>query len=116
MKSVIYFGASLKAIQSFSAQARQRIVAALTAVSSGLNLSPNDFKYMSTVGMGVYELRVNIDKQYRVFYVAKFPEGIYVLHAFVKKTAQTSPADIALGVARYKALMNERRERGYDKT
>ena len=67
---------------------------------------------MSNVGIGVYELRVKADNQYSVFYVAKFAEAVYVLHAFVKKTQQTPEADIALGATRYKALMKERQERG----
>ena len=33
----------------------------------------------------------------RVFYVAKFAEGIYVLHAFRKKTQRTRKADIEIG-------------------
>ena len=31
------------------------------------------------------EIRINIGNAYRIFYVAKFAEGIYVLHAFQKK-------------------------------
>lgn len=34
--------------------------------------------------------------EYRVLYVAKFAEGVYVLHAFEKKTRQTRVADIEL--------------------
>jgi phage-related protein len=114
MKHVVYFAAALKDIQGFPAKAKQRIVTALATVSAGLNLSPNDFKYMSTVGMGVYELRIKTDQQYRVFYVAKFEEAVYVLHAFVKKTQQTSDGDIALGATRYKSLVKERKEKGYE--
>lgn len=111
MKNVIFVGSSNKDIEGFSLKAKSRIAVALDAVRAGVSLKPNDFKYMPTVGAGVYELRVKTDKQYRVFYVAKFEEAIYVLHAFVKKTQQTSQKDIELGAVRYKALLNERKAR-----
>lgn len=40
---------------------------------------------METVGAGVREIRIRVERAYRVLYVAKFPEAIYVLHAFEKK-------------------------------
>ena len=115
MKKVTYIGSVQKDITAFPEKARQRIITALTALRAGLELSPKEFKYMPTVGTGCYELRLKIDRQYRVFYVAKFSEAIYVLHAFVKKTQQTSKTDIELGASRYKALSNYRRENKYDK-
>jgi phage-related protein len=114
MKKVTYVRSVQKDIASFPEKARQRITTALTVISAGLELSPKEFKYMPIVGTGCYELRLKIDKQYRVFYVAKFNEAIYVLHAFVKKTHQTSKTDIELGATRYKALATYRREKKYD--
>lgn len=114
MKRIVYLGRAIKDIAAFPTKAKQRIVTALTMVSAGIRLGPHEFKYISTVGTGVYELRVKAENQYRVFYVVKFDEAIYVLHAFVKKTQQTSDADIALGSTRYKALLKERQERGYE--
>ncbi len=115
MKKVTYVGSVQKDIMSFPEKVRQRMMTALTVVSAGLDLGPKEFKYMPTVGTGCYELRLKIDKQYRIFYVVKFHEAIYVLHAFVKKTQQTGKADIELGSARYKALLDYRREKKYDK-
>lgn len=115
MKKITYVGSAQKDIEAFPVKARQRIMTALTVISAELELSPKEFKYMPSVGIGCYELRLKIERQYRVFYVTKFHEAIYVLHAFVKKTQQTSKTDIALGVTRYKALLNYRREKRYDK-
>jgi phage-related protein len=39
-------------------------------------------KPMSTVGKGVQEIRIRTEDAYRIFYVARFEEAIYVLHAF----------------------------------
>ncbi len=69
---------------------------------------PKEFKYIPAVGNGVYELRVKVKTQYRVFYVTKFKEGIYILHAFTKRTQKTSRKDIEIGVKRYKTLIEYR--------
>jgi phage-related protein len=57
---------------------------------------PDDWKPMTTVGAGVYEIRAHTGLEHRVFYVAKYEESVYVIHAFEKRTARTREADIAL--------------------
>ena len=54
---------------------------------------PADFKPMPDVGLGAMEIRIHGGTEYRVFYVAKFDEAVYVLHCFTKKTQTTSKAD-----------------------
>jgi len=106
MKPVIYCGNSAKEINSFETKAKQRVLRLFDMLRIGLELHPNDFKYMGVVGEGVYELRIRTVKQHRVFYVAKFDKAIYVLHAFIKKTQTTSQHDIEIGKQRYKAVVN----------
>jgi phage-related protein len=65
---------------------------------------------MPTVGMGVNEIRLRDETGIaRVFYVAKFEEAVYILHAFEKKTQKTDDRDIEIGKRRYKVLIEERR-------
>ena len=69
---------------------------------------PASWKPMTTVGAGVREIRLRDDEGiYRVMYVAKFAERIFVLHCFQKKTQKTSKADIELATRRYKELEKE---------
>jgi phage-related protein len=69
---------------------------------------PDDWKPMNTVGRGVREIRIREkDGAFRVIYVAKFEDVIYVLHCFQKKTQKTSPENIALATRRYKDLIRE---------
>ena len=49
------------------------------------------------------------DGIYRVMYIAKFEEAVYVLHCFQKKTQNTSQSDIDLDKRRYKELVQERK-------
>lgn len=72
---------------------------------------PSDWKPMPTVGLGVNEIRIRVGGAYRVFYVAKFGEAVYVLHAFQKKTQKTPKSDIELAHARFRALIQERKQR-----
>lgn len=108
MKTVIYCGNSAKDISNFDTKAKQRILRLLDMLRAALDLHPKDFKYMGIVGEGVYELRVRMSKQYRVFYVAKFREAIYVLHGFTKKSQHTSRRDVEIGIQRYKYIINHR--------
>ncbi len=63
---------------------------------------------MASVGAGVKEIRVRDEFGiFRVMYVAKFADAIYVLHCFQKKTQQTSKLDIDLARTRYKELLKE---------
>jgi phage-related protein len=70
---------------------------------------PADFKALPSVGPGAYELRVRDETgAFRVIYVAKFEEVVYVLHAFQKKTRKTRRTDIDLAVTRYKMIGEQR--------
>jgi phage-related protein len=64
---------------------------------------------MPLVGTGVIEVRIHLESEYRVFYLAKFEEAVYVLHAFVKKSQKSSSLDIALGRKRYRELLERRK-------
>ena len=64
---------------------------------------------MPSVGAGVVEIRVHVEGEYRVFYVAKFDDAVYVLHVFAKKTRKTSALDVELGKKRYRELVGRRK-------
>lgn len=75
---------------------------------------PDDWKPMPSIGAGVSEIRVHVEGAYRVIYVAKFGEAVYVLHAFQKKTQQTTKKDLDLAKVRYRELVNSRRQASGD--
>jgi phage-related protein len=70
---------------------------------------PDDWKPFEEIGAGTKEIRLKIaDGAFRIFYVVKFPEAIYVLHCFKKKSAQTSAHDKELAKQRYRSIVQER--------
>lgn len=102
MKPLRFIGSSKDDLSAFPREARVAAGMELWQVQNGL--MPSDFKPMLTVGAGVYEIRVSVLGEWRVLYVAKFADAIYVLHAFQKKTPKTAKADIDLAVKRYKRI------------
>ena len=60
---------------------------------------------MKSIGVGVREIRVRIKSDaFRVVYLAKFSDLVYVLHVFQKKSRQTSRSDIEIARRRFKAI------------
>lgn len=108
MKPLFWAGSTLQDLRAFPDDARRIAGHELHLVQQGLE--PGDWKAMADVGPGVYELRIRTAVEHRVFYVAKLTEGIYVLHAFQKKTRQTSQRDIELARERYREVLKQRQE------
>ncbi len=109
LKPLAWLGDSLKVVKSFPADAKKEIGHELSLVQAGNE--PSDWKPMETVGAGVKEIRIRLEKAYRVMYVAKSAEAIYVLHAFEKKTRRTRKEDIDLANRRHRELLNERKRK-----
>lgn len=108
-KPVVFIGSSYSAIKHFPEQARKAAGWQLQAVQKGH--LPNDWKPIPIVGPGVKEIRVHQTNEYRVIYVANFPESIYVLSAFIKKTEKTPRKYIEIARAAY-AKVKEMRGQG----
>lgn len=107
-KQIRWVGSALDDLRKFTVNARREAGYQLHRVQGGL--APTDWKPMSSVGRGVYEIRIRGGRDYRVFYVAAFEEAVYVLHAFEKRTQKTRAADIELGKKRL-ATVQRARER-----
>lgn len=108
-KALFWVGSALDDVRAFPKNARAEVGHELNLVQLGLQ--PDDWRPMPTVGPGVYEIRVHADSEYRVFYIAKFAESIYVLHAFKKKSHKTRQSDIELGKSRLNDVKNLRKGR-----
>lgn len=109
-KQIDWRGSSLRDLKDdnvFTLAARREAGRQLSQVQAGLD--PDDWKPFDEVGAGTKEIRISLaDGWFRVMYVAKFPEAIYVLHCFKKKTKETSKHDKDVASARYRAVMQER--------
>ncbi|VAW67501.1 Phage-related protein [hydrothermal vent metagenome] len=105
-KSIYWVGSSYKDLLSFPVEARQEAGYQLHRVQNGLN--PEDWKPFQTIGSGVKEIRINDGgNTFRIIYIAKFIEKIYVLHSFQKKSQKTSLKDIEIAKVRFNAILQE---------
>jgi phage-related protein len=98
-----WLGVSLDTLRGYSEAVRRAIGSELRLLQGGDK--PLHARPLKTVGRGVWELKISeAEGQFRVVYVVKRNDRIYVLHAFQKKTQQTPQQDIELARARFKEI------------
>jgi phage-related protein len=107
-KEIRWIGSAYVDLLAFPDDPRRQAGFQLGKVQAGLE--PDDWKPFDDVGSGAREIRIrDSDGIYRVMYVAKFEEAVYVLHCFQKKTQATGKQDKDIAEARYRAVINARR-------
>lgn len=107
-KEIRWVGSSYADLLAFPQDPRREAGFQLSKVQAGLE--PTDWKPFDGVGAGTKEIRIkDANGIYRVMYVAKFEEAVYVLHCFQKKTQATSKQDKTIAETRYRAVVNARK-------
>jgi phage-related protein len=105
MKEIIFKGNSLESIRNFPLEARREAGFQLDRVQNGLE--PLNWKPLNTIGLGVKEIRIrDTSGIYRVIYVAKFADAVFVLNAFQKKQQKTPQSEIAVARKLYLEIKN----------
>ena len=103
MKPITWIGGSKDDLLAFPPDVRRDAGHELDRVQRALE--PLDWKPMSSIGPGVCEIRIHDPSgAFRVLYLAKRPESIYVLHCFQKKTRKTAKSDLDLARRRFQAI------------
>jgi len=104
VKDVAFLGDSLDVLRSFPERARRMAGFQLERVQRGLE--PFDWKPMTSIGPGVQEIRIRDEHgAFRVIYLARMSDAVYVLHCFQKKTQRTSQRDLDVARRRLNELM-----------
>jgi phage-related protein len=107
-KPIDWRGSSLDDLREFPEAARRVAGYELRKLQRGE--LPDDWRPFPEVGSGVNEIRIDSpDGWFRVMYVAKFQEAIYVLHSFQKSTRKTARNDVEIAKTRYRAVVTERK-------
>jgi phage-related protein len=106
-KKIDWRGSSLDDLCAFPDDAKRNAGYQLRKVQKGEQ--PDEYKPMPEIGSGVTEVIVDTsDGWFRVMYVAKLEEAVYVLHAFQKKSNKTTQGDKDVAKRRYSAVLKER--------
>jgi phage-related protein len=109
-KEIRWVGSSYGDLLAFPKAPRKEAGFQLGKIQAGIE--PTDWKPFDEIGSGTREIRIaDVQGIFRVMYVAKFEEAVYVLHCFRKKTQATSKQDKDIATARYRAVVNARRSK-----
>lgn len=105
-KPIAFRGTALADLRAFPLDARREAGFQLDRVQRGLD--PTDWKPMGSIGPGVREVRIReANGAFRVIYLARLAQAVFVLHCFQKKNEKTSAGDLDLAARRYRALIKE---------
>lgn len=108
-KEIRWVGSTYDDLLEFPEDARREAGFQLGKVQAGLD--PDDWKPFDDVGSGEREIRIKDSHGiFRVMYVAKFEEAIYVLHCFQKKSEATAKKDKDIAETRYRAIVQGRKD------
>jgi phage-related protein len=108
MKSAIFHPKARSAIKTFPENVRKALGKAIFDLQTGHTLTFPLSRPMPAVGPGVEEIRIkDASGAFRIFYLCKSTRGIFIFHAFIKKTQSTPSKEIDLGIKRLKEMINE---------
>jgi len=103
-KPVEFLGNALNGLRDFPLSVRREAGYQIDKVQHGEE--PDNWKPMKNIGAGVQEIRIQDEGgTFRVIYIARLKDAVYILHCFQKKTQRTSTPDIALASKRFNELM-----------
>lgn len=89
---------------AFPLSARQDAGRQLRRIQQGKE--PLDWKPMKSIGAGVAEVRIQDEAgAFRVIYIAKFEDAVFVLHCFQKKSQKTGQRDLDLAASRLRSII-----------
>lgn len=101
MKQLFFTGTAREDLAAFPEPARRAAGYALFMVQAGNRRISNRCR---TWGRASMRFGSDHTSAFRVIYVAKFEDAVYVLHAFHKKARKTSRLDIELAKRRYRLI------------
>lgn len=108
-KEIRWVGSSYGDLVSFPDDARREAGFQLSKVQAGLD--PDDWKPFNEIGSGTREIRIReSDGAFRILYVAKFEEAVYVLHCFQKKSQATAKRDKEIAKTRYREISTRKND------
>lgn len=107
MKDLHWLGGSWDTFRGWDRDVQRAAGYQLHLLQAGMD--PSDWKPMQGIGPGVREVRIHVNGEYRIIYLAKFEDSVFILHAFRKKSQKTPTKDIAIAKARLKDVLSTRK-------
>ncbi len=103
-------GDSKETLSAFPHEAKSLLGYSLRRLQQG-ELPDCDTRRMESIGKGVWELKTTDERAwYRVMYLVRRGDSLYVLHAFEKKSRKTDKRDVDIARARLKLALADLRK------
>jgi phage-related protein len=104
-----WVGDAREAVSAFPHEIKTVLGFSLRRIQQGL--SPKcDSRRMESIGQGVWELKASDERTwYRVIYLTRIGNAIYVLHAFEKSSRKTDRRDLEIAKARFRQIQEQLR-------
>jgi len=100
---IAWEGDSREVLSSFPETTKSNLGFDLRLLQQGQQ--PRDYRPMSSIGPGVYELRDQDERAwYRVIYLSRVRDVIHVLHCFEKRSRKTPMKEINMARQRLKVV------------
>jgi phage-related protein len=100
---VVWEGDSLDVLRGFPTGIKKGLGKDIQRLQEGEQ--PRNSRPMKSIGKGVFELRqMDENGWYRVIYLRKIGNRLFMLHSFVKKSAKTSQKDLNIANNRLKQV------------
>lgn len=102
-------GDSKEVLSAFPEEIKSTLGYSLRRLQKGL--TPDcDARRMESVGKGVWELKASDERTwYRVLYLTRIGDALYVLHAFEKDSRKTDRRDLDIAKSRLKLVLAQLR-------
>jgi phage-related protein len=101
--AVVWEGDSRETLISFPEGVKQNLGFQLWQLQQGER--PSDYRPVTSIGAGVFELRDQDERAwYRVVYLSRINDVIYVLHCFEKKSREMPKKDFEKARQRLKTV------------
>ncbi len=100
-----WVGDAKESLSAFPDTVRSVLGYSLRRLQKGL-LPDCDARRMESVGKGVWELKAADERTwYRVIYLTRIGDALYVLHAFEKSSRKTDRRDLGIAKSRLKTVL-----------
>jgi phage-related protein len=105
-----WVGDAKETLSAFPQQIKGMLGYSLRRLQRGL-LPDCDARRMESVGRGVWELKAADERTwYRVLYLTRIGDALYVLHAFEKSSRKTDRRDLEIAKSRLRLVLAQLRE------
>ena len=103
LKKIVWIGSSREDLSAFPKSVKRMAGEQLMRLQNGL--VPIDSKSMTSIGVGVFEIRIRTASgAYRVIFATVIKGSVAVLHCFKKNSQKTTKRDLDLSSRRYAEL------------